>query len=92
MHETVYMRRDGGDCLSLSNVHGGESDVMVFAGEPIGAPVAAQGTMVMNSDAQVQQAMYDYQRGTFGSPWDHRIDDEEWAAACDARQASGVVR
>ena len=82
MHETVYMRRDGGDCLSLSNVHGGESDVMVFAGEPIGAPVAAQGTMVMNSEAEVQRAYRDYAAGTFGSPWDHRIDDREGADLC----------
>ena len=48
-----------------------------------GAPVVASGTMVMNSDAQVQQAMYDYQRGTFGLPWDHRVDDEEWAKVED---------
>ena len=64
----------------------------LLSGSPSHAPVVASGTMVMNSDAQVQQAMYDYQRGAFGAPWDHRVDDEEWARACDARQASGVVR
>ena len=92
MYNTVYLERRGGNCLRVTNAHDGLSDVMVLAGAPIGAPVVASGTMVMNSDAQVQQAMYDYQRGTFGLPWDHRVDDEEWAAACDARQASGVVR
>ena len=92
MYNTVYLERRGGNCLRVTNGHDGLSDVMVLAGAPIGAPVVASGTMVMNSDAQVQQAMYDYQRGTFGRPWDHRVDDEEWAAACDARQASGVVR
>ena len=91
MYNTVYLERRGGNCLRVTNGHDGLSDVMVLAGAPIGAPVVASGTMVMNSDAQVQQAMYDYQRGTFG-PWDHRVDDEEWAAACDARHASGVVR
>ena len=92
MYNTVYLERRGGNCLRVTNAHDGLSDVMVLAGAPIGAPVVASGTMVMNSDAQVQQAMYDYQRGSFGVPWDHRVDDEEWAAACDARQASGVVR
>ena len=51
---------------------------MVFAGEPIGAPVVASGTMVMNSQQQVDQAVRDYQSGGFGMPWDHALDDEQW--------------
>ena len=59
----------------------------MLAGAPIGAPVVASGTMVMNSDADVQQAMADYQRGDFGVPWEHTLPDEEWAANCDQRAA-----
>lgn len=85
MHDTVYMPRSGGNCLSLTNAGGGLSDVLVLAGEPIGAPVAASGTMVMNSPSEVEQALNDYRRGDFGVPWEHTLDDEEWAAMCDRR-------
>jgi quercetin 2,3-dioxygenase len=84
MYDTVYMNRQGGD-LRVSNAHDGTSDVMVFAGEPIGAPVVASGTMVMNSQAQVNEALRDYQAGTFGEPWDHKLSDDEWSTWCAER-------
>ena len=59
--------------------------MQVLAGEPIGAPVVASGTMVMNTQADVQQALSDYQRGEFGYPWAHELGDDEWARQCDAR-------
>ena len=64
-----------------------EADVMLFAGEPIGAPVASSGTMVMNTQQQLQEAMSDYRRGTFGIPWDHALEDEQWADHC-----AGITR
>ena len=90
MHEMAYLPRTGGECLELTNaVSGGQTtDVLVLSGRPIGAPVVASGTMVMNSDLQVRQAMGDYQRGNFGIPWEHTLDDDEWAAQCDRRFAS----
>ena len=87
MFETVYLARRGGDGLALANAADGLSDVLVLAGEPIGAPVVASGTMVMNSQADVDDALQDYQRGAFGVPWDHTVDDGEWARQCDARAA-----
>ena len=86
MHEMAFFPRRGGDSLFLSNAADGGrlSDVLVLTGAPIGAPVAASGTMVMNSQAEVSQAMADYQRGDFGIPWEHTISDSEWAAQCDA--------
>lgn len=84
IHETVYMQRGGGDLL-LKNAQKEGSDVMVFAGEPIGAPVVASGTMVMNSQAEVNRAIADYQMGTFGEPWDHNLSDEEWREWCASR-------
>ena len=53
--------------------------VMLFAGEPIGEPVASSGTMVMNTEQQLQQASADYSQGLFGVPWDHALEDEQWA-------------
>lgn len=88
MHETVYLSRYGGDGLRLLNAHAGLTDVLVLAGEPIGAPVAASGTMVMNSPAEVQQALVDYQRGMFGIPWDHKLPDDDWSQLCAARRRS----
>ena len=87
MYETAYFPRTGGDCLKLQNAASGLTDVLVLAGEPLGAPVVASGTMVMNSQREVSQALSDYQRGDFGIPWEHTLEDEEWAQQCDARAA-----
>ena len=88
MFETAYMARSGGDGLSLTNAHAGLTDVFVLAGEPIGAPVIASGTMVMNSQAQVNEALSDFQSGEFGVPWPHELDDAEWEQLCDKRAAA----
>ena len=92
MHETLYMSRHGGECLQLANGADGESDVLILAGEPIGAPVVASGTMVMSTQAQVNQAVSDYQRGEFGIPWDHTLSDDEWQSQCDAVVAARARR
>ena len=83
--ETAYFSRRGGDAVRLTALTAG-ADVMVFAGEPIGAPVVASGTMVMNTQNEVNQAVRDYQSGQFGIPWDHALPDEEWAAATGGGQ------
>ena len=75
--ETAYFR-EGGDSVRLAS-RSAHADVMLFAGEPIGAPVASSGTMVMNTQQQLQEAMADYSRGLFGMPWDHALEDEQWA-------------
>ena len=64
-------------------------DLLVLSGRPLYTnddgnyfnqiePVAMQGSMVMNNDAQIQQAYMDYQYGQMGQPWDHTLNDEEW--------------
>lgn len=93
-HELAYLeRRDGVFDGLVLEAHGG--DVMVFAGEPLRAPVASSGTMVMNTDEEVDRAFKDYQRGEFGIPWDHSISDEEWRGAVASgrsRSSSSISR
>ena len=58
------MPRRGGDGLRLTNAAaaGKLSDILVLAGEPIGAPVVASGTMVMNTQSQVEPAPNPHRR------------------------------
>jgi len=47
-------------------------EVLVLGGQPIGEPVVAYGPFVMNTRAEIVQALEDYQRGALGSiPADH---------------------
>jgi redox-sensitive bicupin YhaK (pirin superfamily) len=46
--------------------HTPDLEVIVLGGQPIGAPIAWAGPLVMNSRAELVQAMDDYRRGHFG--------------------------
>jgi len=55
-----------GDELLLSSAEG--ALVLFGHAEPIGAPVVAHGPFVMNTRAEIEQAIRDYQAGKFGAP------------------------
>jgi redox-sensitive bicupin YhaK (pirin superfamily) len=44
-----------------------DARALILCGEPIGEPVVGRGPFVMNSEAEIRQAMLDYQSGRMGS-------------------------
>ena len=78
VHHTVYLEAGGGDDLVVTSETG--VDFLLLAGDPLREPVAAQGSMVMTTGNEINQAYLDYQYGYMGKPWDHKLNNEEWKA------------
>ncbi len=75
-HYTVYLTSQGEE-LSIQSLEG-EADILLLSGEPLREPIASQGSMVMNTQPEIQQAYLDYQLGKMGRPWSEQLSDEEW--------------
>lgn len=59
-----------GDCLSVANPIEEEARFIVLLGKPLGEPIVQYGPFVMNSQAEIEQALRDYRAGTFTEPAD----------------------
>lgn len=62
--QMVLLGRKGGGVAIEAN---GNTKLLVLTGEPIDEPVVAQGPFVMNTAAEINQAMLDYQSGELGT-------------------------
>jgi redox-sensitive bicupin YhaK (pirin superfamily) len=61
--EMVLLSKEGGDVTIDAD---GDAVVLVLSGEPIEEPIAAYGPFVMNSEAEIRQAIEDFNAGRFG--------------------------
>jgi len=55
-----------GDELRLANPSDVSTRLLLIAGTPLGEPVARYGPFVMNTPAEIEQALRDYQAGKMG--------------------------
>jgi redox-sensitive bicupin YhaK (pirin superfamily) len=62
-NDAVFFERDG-DEVTIASETGAE--LLLIGGVPLEDPVARYGPFVMNTVAEIRQAMLDYQNGTFG--------------------------
>lgn len=63
--DLLVMERDAPGHVKLSASE--RTRVLVLGGQPLGEPVVAQGPFVMNTQAEIMQAMNDYRAGRMGS-------------------------
>jgi quercetin 2,3-dioxygenase len=61
--QMVVLGRDGETVAVEANT---EATVLLLSGEPIDEPIAGYGPFVMNTQAEIQQAMTDFNSGKFG--------------------------
>ena len=59
----VLLDREAGEVLLEAN---GDAAVLVLSGEPLNDPIVGYGPFVMNSEAQIEEAIEDFNAGRFG--------------------------
>ncbi|MDG2505671.1 MAG: pirin family protein [Crocinitomicaceae bacterium] len=61
--DMIWFNNDGG-VLEISATT--STRFIVLAGEPIGEPIASYGPFVMNTQSEIQEALFDFQNGKMG--------------------------
>ena len=62
--DVAVMHLDGSDTLHV-HVDQADTSLLIMGGEPLNEPIAAQGPFVMNTQAELRQAMVDFRNGKF---------------------------
>ncbi len=63
----ILANTPGSDGVVLRAVGSEPARALLIAGRPLGEPIAQYGPFVMNSQAEIHQAMQDYSEGRLGS-------------------------
>jgi redox-sensitive bicupin YhaK (pirin superfamily) len=61
--EVLLLNREGAGARVRTEA---DSDILVLTGEPIDEPIAGYGPFVMNTEAEIRQAIDDFNSGRFG--------------------------
>jgi len=61
--QVVHLERDGSAVMIEAN---SDTTLLLLSGEPIDEPIVGHGPFVMNSHAEIRQAMTDFNAGRFG--------------------------
>lgn len=75
-HCTVHLTSEKGELKVTAGEDG--ADFLLLSGKPLGQNVAARGSMVASTNAELERAFADYERGYMGTPWSERYSDDEW--------------
>lgn len=66
-HMAVLGNEPGSDGVRIAAAGDAPSRVLLVAGRPLGEPIAQYGPFVMNTTAELEQAIVDYQRGALAA-------------------------
>jgi hypothetical protein len=88
-HAALKLRADADATIENGALR---AELLLLQGKPMGEPVVQHGPFVMNSRAEIEQAIADYRRTSFGGwPWSTNAPVHRREAGRFAKHADGRV-